>query len=342
MAKLLSHLQSLPTAKLCRMLEEHLAANAEHLFAVQHRDGNHKRQFSLKGSFKVGTASTNGKWKWNVGKHPYFKRHNFKNTVVWVKPPLVQLKDGKICKAKFQAWLLASMIIERVDPNYAAGEYEVNFSMMNSAQHYVKKHIDGDDISHQYALGLGQYSGAMLRVWSKDQSAYQDFDYRHKILKLDGRNYHELVTNNFQGERFTVIWYKVYDHRMTQPDPICDAPAIVLDVTADGEDARDDDLAEIGETPPAIADEESEMDVDGREVDPSTTVKLAKPNFLRVTALMLRKLQKDLLSNDSLMQNWVGPGVYKAMSKAAKRNAVKRVAKKIALQHPSFVSEHFA
>ncbi|XRB25008.1 hypothetical protein RI054_41g148640 [Pseudoscourfieldia marina] len=28
--------------------------------------------------------------------------------------------DGKICDAKFQAWLLASLIIERIDPNYVA------------------------------------------------------------------------------------------------------------------------------------------------------------------------------------------------------------------------------
>ena len=98
---------------------------------------------------------------------------------------------------------------------------------MDRHTHYVKKHVDDQDISHQYALGLGDYAGAELRVWNKTQSNFQDFDYRHKVLKMDGRNYHELVSKKFEGERFTVIWYKHYDHRMNQADPIFDTPKVV-------------------------------------------------------------------------------------------------------------------
>lgn len=215
--------------KLCQLLEKHLTAHKDTLFASQHRDGKRKRQFNVRGSFKVGLASINPGHKQFIGKKPYFIQHNMKDTGVWTAPPAIQYDMGKICYNKALAWLFAAHIIECVDPHYEAGEYEVNFSMMDSSKHYVRKHIDGDDISYQYALGLGKYKGAMLRVWSSDQATYQDFDYHHKILKLDGRNYHELVTHNFQGERFTVIWYKTYDHRMSQPDPIYDTPTIVFD-----------------------------------------------------------------------------------------------------------------
>ena len=216
-------------ARLCQSLQSYLETHKGMLFATQHRDKKLKRQFCLKGSFKVGTGSSQVGNKQHIGKKPGFKRHNFKNTAVYVTSVENQYHARKINEQQLMAYRMASRIIESVDPDFAGGEYEVNFSLMDSGKHYVKKHKDLKDITHQYALGLGQYSGAKLRVWSHGESIIQDFDYRHKILKLDGRNSHELITTGFQGERFTVIWYKGYDHRMAQVDPICDTPEIVFD-----------------------------------------------------------------------------------------------------------------
>ena len=213
--------------KLCRRLERHLKKHKKTLFTKQHRDKN-KLKLSLRGSFKVGNASCQPGHIQFVNKIPYFIKHNFKNTGVWIKPVKVQRADDrKFTKEMHTAYKLALKIMKLVDPDYVKGEHVVNFSFMNRRKHYVKKHVDDMDISHQYALGLGEYEGAELRVWNKDQSNFQDFDYRHKMLKMDGRNYHELITNNFEGERFTVIWYKHYDHRMTQADPILDTPEVV-------------------------------------------------------------------------------------------------------------------
>lgn len=215
------------TKKLCLDLEKHLQKHKIPLFKKQHRDGKKKAKFSLRGSFKVGNGSCNPGHMKYVNKKPYFKKHTFKKVGVFTKPPDVQLAHKKITQIKYIAYKLAREIIQKVDPDYAQGEYEVNFSCMDRPTHYVKRHVDDQDISHQYALGLGEYKGAELRVWNKTQSNFQDFDYRHKMLQMDGRNYHELVSNKFEGERFTVIWYKTYDHRKTQADPILDTPEVV-------------------------------------------------------------------------------------------------------------------
>jgi hypothetical protein len=113
-------------------------------------------------------------------------------------------------------------------PDYAAGEYVVQFALMNDASHHVKCHTD-DDVSFQYALTLGDFSGATLRVYkTRDKSAYIDFrDAKNQIVKFDGRLPHEVLTDGFRGHRFTVIWYKNFDHRKRTDDPILQAPAIV-------------------------------------------------------------------------------------------------------------------
>ena len=42
------------------------------------------------------------------------------------------------------------------------GETIVQFSYMKSPEHYVKKHTDTSDISHQYALSLGKYTSRTI------------------------------------------------------------------------------------------------------------------------------------------------------------------------------------
>ena len=88
----------------------------------------------------------------------------------------------------------------------------------------LKKHVDGEDISHQYALALGNYSGAYLRCYDEKENVLGDFDYNRKVCKMDGRLPHELIQDDFQGIRFCVIWFKLYDHRKAEPDKICRTP----------------------------------------------------------------------------------------------------------------------
>ena len=50
------------------------------------------------------------------------------------------------------------------------------------------------------------------------------YDCRDKILKVDGRLKHRLKMDNFEGERFTVIFFKNGDRRMSAPAPIVKVP----------------------------------------------------------------------------------------------------------------------
>ena len=92
---------------------------------------------------------------------------------------------------------------------------------------HVKKHVDSDDVSHQYAMALGDYKNAALRLYDEHDQVIGDFDYHKKVCKMDGRLPHELVSDGFEGERFCVIWFKSYDHRQTEADPIFSTPCYV-------------------------------------------------------------------------------------------------------------------
>lgn len=193
-------------------LETHLHQNRALLFTNQHRDKKNKRTFANAGSFKVGVGSTNPGHIVQVRKgNPDFAKHPFKNTGVNVKP--VAEQPG-LSDAKKKAYDLAAGLIEKVDPWFAAGEFIVQFALMNRPEHHVKVHKDLEDITYQYALSLGDYSGAELRVWNSAKTGYVQKDNRGRFLKFDGRNAHEVIMKDFQGERFTVIYYKNYDTRL--------------------------------------------------------------------------------------------------------------------------------
>ena len=71
-----------------------------------------------------------------------------------------------------------------------------------------------------------------MRAYTRrNKSAHVDFDAKGQIVKFDGRLPHMVVTDGFRGHRFTVIWYKNYDHRKHVDDPILDTPHLVDEST---------------------------------------------------------------------------------------------------------------
>ena len=77
---------------------------------------------------------------------------------------------------------------------------------MNAPSHYVKCHVDSD-VSFQYSLTLGDFQGAKLRAYTAaNNAAYVDFPQSGRIVAFDGRLPHEVVSDGFIGDRFTVIW----------------------------------------------------------------------------------------------------------------------------------------
>ena len=187
----------------------------EHPQKTQYRDKKKKLKFNLEWSMLMG-HTTNA-----LGAKSFETPHNFKKGKgVYVKP----MEERKLPKWKKELWALSKELISVIDPDFAEGEYVVNYSCMTKPEQYVKKHVDGEDISHQYALALGNYSGAYLRCYDEKENVLGDFDYNRKVCKMDGRLPHELIQDDFQGIRFCVIWFKLYDHRKAEPDPICRTP----------------------------------------------------------------------------------------------------------------------
>jgi hypothetical protein len=185
----------------------------------QYRDKTKKLRFNLEWAFLLGEGTTSA-----LGAKSFETPHNFKpGRGVCV----TKVESRKLPQWKKELWDLSKQLITLIDPDFAAGEYIVNYSCMNKPEQYVKKHVDADDISHQYALALGDYKNAALRLYNENDRVIGDFDYHRKVCKMDGRLPHELISDGFEGQRFCVIWFKSYDHRKTEADPIFDTPCYV-------------------------------------------------------------------------------------------------------------------
>ena len=179
--------------------------------AGQQRDKSNKKQFSLEWQFAAGrsiraltTEAGNPTWAY---------KHNFKDGKgVYMR----DVADSTKTPQQKALYAKACELLPLIDADYA-GEYKdyvVNFSCMSEPElHYVKQHTDDDDIKFQYALVLGDCTGGELKVWDSHGNE-QVIDYKNKILKLDGRLPHEVLP--FTGRRYCIIWYKVFDRRMTQ------------------------------------------------------------------------------------------------------------------------------
>ena len=153
-----------------------------------------------------------------------------KNVAYHVRPVDAQLAARKISQHQWQAYELARQLLEAIDADYAAGEFLVQFALMDVASHRVGCHEDSGDVSYQYALALGDFSGAVLRCFtSRAKSAWVDLDTKGHVAKFDGRLPHEVVTtHDFRGQRFTVIVYKNYDHRKQGVvDAVFQSPQVV-------------------------------------------------------------------------------------------------------------------
>ena len=68
---------------------------------------------------------------------------------------------------------------------------------------------------------------AMAVQSPRRRGAAVDFAGGGRIVQFDGRLPHEVVRDSFHGDRFTVIWYKCYDHRKRCDDPLLVRPCFV-------------------------------------------------------------------------------------------------------------------
>ena len=188
---------------------------------TQYRNGNKKDTFHWDFSMQIG-RTTNAL---GAAKGAFNTRHHFeKGRGVYMG----NIEDRKIPKWKLNLWKKSKRIIQLIDPDFAANDdFVVQYARMSNPNHHCKKHVDALDVSHQYALALGNYRGAKLRVYDAQDKPTGEYDYKRKILKFDGRLPHELVMDDFQGTRYSLVFFKMYDRRQTERAPIFHTPTFV-------------------------------------------------------------------------------------------------------------------
>jgi len=185
----------------------------------QYRDKTKKIRFNLNWSFMLG--NTTGALGGGGMQTPHNMPHK-KGKGVCVS----KVEDRKLPKWKQALWAVSKELISIIDKDFSEGEYVVNYAKMTPGT-YVKKHVDAEDISFQYAMALGDFKGAPLRCYDSNDQIIGDFYNRNKVLKVDGRLPHEVIMDDFQGTRYVVIWFKLYDYRKLVEDPILTTPCYV-------------------------------------------------------------------------------------------------------------------
>ena len=137
-----------------------------------------------------------------------------------------------ISSSKRTRWIkdvyrLCRKIIRKIDFEYAGekDDWVVNISAMNNKSHYIKKHIDKSDIDSQYGFTLGNYKGGTLSSYN-ELGVKIELKNCRRIVRFDGRLPHE-VSPVISGERYSIIFFKLFDRRMSIPAPILGQPKYV-------------------------------------------------------------------------------------------------------------------
>ena len=203
----------------------HLAAHQRQIFAKATRKN---RAIKVAGDVILGTGGHNpGHIRHYHRGRPGFVLNPLNGKALYILPVSQQARFQKPEMAStVAAYDIACRLLRAFDPDYAAGEFMVQFALMAKHSHSVACHTDGGDVTFQYALSLGEFEGARLRCYTAvDKSSFVDFDTKNTIVKFDGRLPHEVVKDGFRGKRFSVIFFKNFDARKNGvDDPLFGTP----------------------------------------------------------------------------------------------------------------------
>ena len=97
----------------------------------------------------------------------------------------------------------ARALMRWADPSFPYDHLAVTRGFLGSP------HVDREDVTHQYAMALGDFGGgAELVVESEDGRARWVVDTRGKMARFDGRFAHWVRGyDRAEGVRFSVVWY---------------------------------------------------------------------------------------------------------------------------------------
>jgi hypothetical protein len=128
---------------------------------------------------------------------------------------------------KKRLWSLAKKLLTLYDKEYAAGEFVVQFSKICSPHHYVPIHTDDNDISFQYHITVGDYENVFLECYDPKGNIHSYYSQPYLMLKMDGRLKHQVRQVNMTGNRYCIIFYKLYDCNIKHSEDIFFPPDYV-------------------------------------------------------------------------------------------------------------------
>ena len=99
-------------------------------------------------------------------------------------------------------WRLCRAAVASVDPGYRFTSLQVNRDFDG------RPHVDRNDVSYQYALSLGHFTGGRLVVATDDLLRFRILDTHLRVTRCDGRHPH-WVTKYVGGPRYSLVMYRV-------------------------------------------------------------------------------------------------------------------------------------
>ena len=121
---------------------------------------------------------------------------------------------------------VAGELLTLIDPEYAAGGHWVLQAHAMDSGSKVNKHTDDEDISFQYGVILGDFTGGELLTWSSDGEPHPPLPVSGRVVKLDGRLPHQ-VTPVTSGVRYSLYFYKLFDPTIAEAHPVME-PAVIV------------------------------------------------------------------------------------------------------------------
>ena len=132
---------------------------------------------------------------------------NGERRLVYMRDPLEGTKPEWM-KRLYKDHLLP--VAKLIDKEWVGENHDVVFqiNIMDSPKMHVKEHIDSNDVSFQYAIGLGEYTDG--EFFTTNNGKRVELLLKNCIVKLDGGLPHG-SNKILSGTRFTIFVYKLYD-----------------------------------------------------------------------------------------------------------------------------------
>jgi len=124
---------------------------------------------------------------------------------------IVPLVLAKQSDEVLKLWCLLKDLLGRIDPAFEYTSVQVNRNFRGLP------HRDKHDVTYQYALSLGDFSGGRLLAETGDPNVVAAFDTHGRPTRLDGRRVH-WVAPHTGGDRYSLIMYAVKG----EPTPVSD------------------------------------------------------------------------------------------------------------------------